>query len=347
MTTTCELDPRCSALELPEGMSTSMMRLQDDNLLTVKNNTVFISADDGRSWSETGPVYTGKRPGVPDSGLLLQTRDGWTILVYADSSAFIWSWDEETGQADPNARLDVWSVRSPDGGKTWMDRQRLMEGYCGALITMVQMVRGNIVVPVQILLRDPDRHATVTYMSDDDGKTWTHSNILDLGGHGHHDGAMEATLAELGNGTLLMLLRTNLDYFWESYSMDQGRSWRILRKSAIDASSSPGYLLRLTSGRLCLVWNRLNPQDGSAPPRRSGHYSQTEASWQREELAIAFSEDEAASWTDPQIVATSSEPPFPCYPCVFEHSPGLLWISAGKVKFSLREADFVAEESTP
>ena len=42
MTTTCELDPRCSALELPEGMSTSMMRLQDDNLLTVKNNTVFI-----------------------------------------------------------------------------------------------------------------------------------------------------------------------------------------------------------------------------------------------------------------------------------------------------------------
>lgn len=347
MTAICELDTRCAALELPEGLSASMVRLGDGHLLTVKNNTVFISADDGQSWSETGPVYTGKRPGVPDSGLLLQTRDDWTILIYLDSSALIWSWDDETGCADPNARLDVWSVRSPDGGATWMDRQRLMEGYCGALITAIQMVRGNIVVPVQTLLRDPDRHATLSYMSDDDGKTWTHSNILDLGGHGHHDGAMEATLAELGNGTLLMLIRTNLDYFWASYSMDQGRSWRVLQKSAIDASSSPGYLLRLASGRLCLVWNRLNSQDGSAPPRRSGHYSQAEASWQRQELAIAFSDNEALSWSAPQVVATSSAPPFPCYPCTFEPKPGLLWITAGEVKFSLREQDFVAEDLTP
>ena len=347
MAVTRGLDPRCSGLELPEEMSASMVRLGNGNLLAVKDNAAFISEDDGKSWSETGPVYTGKRPGLPDSGLLLQTRDDWTILVYLDLSTYIWSWDDEMGQADPNARLDVWSVRSPDGGETWMDRQRIMEGYCGALITMIQMVRGNIVVPVQILLRDPDRYATMSYMSEDDGKTWTHSNILDLGGHGHHDGAMEATLAELGNGSLLMLIRTNLDYFWESYSMDQGRSWRILQKSEIDASSSPGYLLRLASGRLCLVWNRLNPQDGSAPVRRSGHYSRAEASWQREELALAFSDDEARSWSDPQVVATRSEPPFPCYPVAFEHSPGLLWITAGDMKFSLREEDFVAESSIP
>ena len=347
MKATRKMDSRCTQLKLPEGMSASMVRFGNGNLLTVKDNAVFTSGDDGKSWSERGPVYTGKRPGIPGSGLLLQTRDDWTILLYLDSSSLIWSWDDETGQADPNARLDVWSVRSPDGGETWMDRQRIMEGYCGTLITAVQMARGNIVVPVQILLRDPDRHATMSYMSEDDGKTWTHSNILDLGGHGHHDGAMEATLAELKNGTLLMLLRTNLDYFWASYSMDQGRLWHILQKSAIDASSSPGYLLRLASGRLCLVWNRLNPQDGNAPVRRSGHYSRAEASWQREELAIAFSDDEAGSWSDPQVVVTSSEPPFPCYPVVFEHSPGLLWITAGDMKFSLREGDFVAEGSTP
>ena len=123
--------------------------------------------------------------------------------------------------------------------------------------------------------------------------------------------------------------------------MDQGRSWRILQKSCIDASSSPGYLLRLASGRLCLVWNRLDPQDGSAPPTQSGPYSAVEASWQREELSIAFSEDEARTWSEPQVVATSSEPPFPCYPQVFEHGPGLLWITAGTLRFRLREEDFI------
>lgn len=50
-------------------------------------------------------------------------------------------------------------------------------------------------------------------------------------------------------------------------SCDGGRTWsepRLMyrgggpgRPSGIDASSSPGYMLRLTSGRLALVWNRL------------------------------------------------------------------------------------------
>ena len=71
---------------------------------------------------------------------------------------------------------------------------------------------------------------------------------------------MEATVAELSNGRLLMLIRTNLDRFWEAYSDDGGRYWREIRPSQIDASSSPGYLIRLASGRLALVWNRLYPE---------------------------------------------------------------------------------------
>jgi hypothetical protein len=34
----------------------------------------------------------------------------------------------------------------------------------------------------------------VTYSSDDDGVTWTPSNIIDLGGCGNHAGAVEATI---------------------------------------------------------------------------------------------------------------------------------------------------------
>ena len=340
MGTSGTLDPRCSRLDLPENVYARMVRLADGNILTVAGNTVMVSEDDGKSWCEKGPVYTGPPPGIPDGGLLLRTQNDWVVMIYVDTGSFIWNWNDETRSADQNAKLDVWAIRSPDGGKTWLDRQRIMEGYCGALISMIQMSRGAIVAPVQILLRNPDRHAMTSYMSEDDGLTWSHANIIDVGGNGHHDGAMEATIAELTNGSLLMLIRTNFDYFWESFSTDQGRSWRILQKTALDASSAPGYLLRLASGRLCLVWNRLQASDGAPPPRRSGQYSEAEASWFRDELSIAFSDDEAQSWTEPQIVATKDVRPHPCYPSMFEHSPGLIWVAAGTMKFSLKEADF-------
>ena len=66
----------------------------------------------------------------------------------------------------------------------------------------------------------PQPHATLTCVSADEGKTWQRGNIIDLGGRGHHDGAIEATVAELSTGRLLMLIRTNLDRFWEAYSDD-------------------------------------------------------------------------------------------------------------------------------
>ena len=334
------LDPRCAKLDLPERVYANMVRLDDGSILTVVDNTMLVSEDNGKSWCERGPVYTGPPPGVPGGGMLLRTQNDWIVMVYADSASFIWNWNDETRSADRNAKLDVWAIRSPDGGKTWLDRQRIMEGYCGALITMIELDRGGIVVPVQIFLRDPDRHAMTAYRSEDDGLTWSHANIIDMGGNGHHDGAMEATVAELTNGSLLMLIRTNFDYLWESISTDQGRYWRVLQKTSIDASSAPAYLLRLASGRLCLAWNRLQASDGSPPPRRSGQYSEAEASWFRDELSIAFSEDEAQTWSEPQVVATDSERPHPCYPTMFEPSPGLIWVTAGSMKFSLKEADF-------
>ena len=53
-----------------------------------------------------------------------------------------------------------------------------------------------------------------------------------VGGHGHHDGSIEATIVERRDGSLWMLLRTNLDYFWEAFSHDQGHRWREMRPRA-------------------------------------------------------------------------------------------------------------------
>lgn len=353
------IDARCKPLELPVGMVGPFVELSDGSLLVVKGNATRVSRDDGKTWSEPHAIYTGPKPGIPDdSGVLLRTRDNAIVLVYMDISTLQWGWNKEAGEAVENARLDVWSIRSLDGGKTWVDRQRILEGYCGALIDIIETKTGYIVVPVQLLLRKPARHALSTFVSTDAGKSWKQSNIIDLGGHGHHDGAMEPTLVELNDGRLWMLIRTNWDRFWEAYSLDHGSSWRILQPTTIDASSSPGFLTRLASGRLVLVWNRLYPSGTKAVARRNDNgLSEAAASWQREELSIAFSENDGKSWNEPIVFArlAGGEPlqlgegrkmrmDGLSYPTIFERRKGELWITTrfqGHLRVMLREEQFV------
>src|SRR5690606_16379292 len=105
---------------------------------------------------------------------------------------------------------------------TWQDRQRIYEGWCGAILDIIVTSDGGIVVPVQEAIPNPGRHGQAIYVSQDDGKTWTRSNLIDLGGSGDHDGVYEATLVELADGRLWMLARTPWDRLWEAFSYDKG-----------------------------------------------------------------------------------------------------------------------------
>jgi hypothetical protein len=75
-------------------------------------------------------------------------------------------------------------------------------------------------------------------------------------------------------------------------------------------------------------------------PRESGQLSEDEASWQRGELSIAFSDDEGKSWGTPVVVARSEKGL--AYPYLFEHEAGDLWVFAGgALRGLLKERDFV------
>ena len=342
------LDPRCTKLPFTGEWSVpGLVRLSDGSLLTVLGNATTTTRDDGKTWSAPRKIDVGAGPGVPNGACtLMKTKSGALILVYMDVSTQRWSWDPAKNEASEDAQLDVWTVRSLDEGKTWIDRQQLLDGYCGALIGMIQTSKGRTVVPIQDM-PTRRRHAVFTCVSDDDGKTWQRGNTIDLGGRGDHDGAMEPTMAELSNGRVLMLLRTTLGRFWEAYSDDQGRYWREIRPSRLDASSAPGCLLRLASGRLALVWNRLYPEGRKDAwhTTAGGPNSEVASSWHREELSLAFSEDDAKSWTKPAIIARVPGGGL-SYPYLFERRPGELWVITRfdrKVCLSLKEADFVGK----
>ncbi len=338
------IDPRCS--ELPFQKLGPFVHLSDESVLCLQGNATTATSDGGKTWSPAKPIYEGPKPGIPGSSVAIRTRDNVIVLVYMDNSTFHWKWNNDQREPADDVRLDVWSIRSLDEGETWVDRQKILDGYCGALIDMIQTSTGRIAVPVQDLFRNPGRHEIRPYYSDDNGKKWHTDQIIDLGGHGHHDGALEPTLTELSDGRVWMLIRTNSDYFWEAFSEDQGRWWRTIQPTGIDASSAPGFLLRLASGRLALAWNRLRPEGASEVPRRRNiQASEAPASWHRQELSLAFSEDEGKTWSKPQVIARRKAGGL-AYPYLFEAKPGELWVFtrfSHHLHLRLDETDFAGK----
>jgi len=319
------IHPLCS--ELKVEFNGPFLWLKDGRLATVRSQGICFSEDGGLSWSEPIYICKGINDKEPASYDFLQTKSGTIVLLYLNFSDYRFEWDEENGEPK-DCKLEIWSIRSLDGGKTWVDNQRVMEGYNANFFGFIQTSSGRLVASVEHTTSNPGRVVVTSVYSDDEGKSWRRGNIIDLGGRGHHDGAMEPTLVELKDGRLWMLIRTNLDYFWQAISEDGGRYWRRIYPSDIDASSSPGKLLRLRSGRLALVWNRLNPEGGVYPKTEFKGGTEFPASWHREELSFALSEDDGKSWLGPIVVAKQKGGQL-SYPYLFEGKDGEIWIIAG------------------
>jgi sialidase-1 len=303
------VNPLCAAL--PATSNGPFTELADGSLMTIDQTGLRVSADDGVSWTAGVPVCpgiagpaTGRQE--PAAFYVLRTKNNVLVALYLDFTTYKFKWDDKANQPI-DCVLEIWAVRSLDGGKTWVDRQRVLDGYNPNFFGLIQAQNGRVVGVVPHMVNDPGRYVAVSLTSDDDGKTWAHSNFVDLGGHGHHSGAMEPSVVQLGDGRLLMLIRTHWGRFWEAYSDDVGLSWRTVFPSKIESCSAPGYLLKLRSGRLALVCN------GKA---------------NREELLLSFSEDDGKTWTR-QVVLARQKGGQLSYPFFMERRPGELWAIAG------------------
>lgn len=337
---------------IPWTIHRTMTRLDEGRLVAITDNGVTFSTSDARSWTPKVRILRefaiGERgPGIPNrKGYLLNTKNGLLVYVWMDDRDL--DWDERAIEPGPNAKGGLWSIRSTNGGRTWTDRQQISDKIVGhPPEAMVETRHGTIVAPVQYYERSPGRNVLQMYVSTDEGKTWIPGQIIDLGGRGHHDGAMEPTLVELQDGRLWMLIRTTWDRFWEAYSDDGGFTWHSIGPSRIQASASPGTLKRLASGRLVLVWNTLYPEGKNDYPRNRGQiingtrpvyneqWSVTAASYHRDEIAIAVSEDDGVTWTRPLVIARK-EGDWLAYPRVFEIIDGELWIITGQGGLQVR-----------
>jgi hypothetical protein len=340
------------AEEMPGLKTGPFVRLGNGDILTVEGNKSCISKDEGKTWSEYSIFADSSRFDIRIERALIRTRNGVIILAFAnDKERSNWSWQNDIADS-PGSTLPTYSVRSIDDGKTWQSPQKLHDEWTGANRDIIETKNGNIIISSMMMRHNPGHHTVVTYTSKTNGLNWVRSNVIDLGGVGHHSGVTEATIEQLHDGRVWMLMRTNWGVFWEAFSDNEGLTWKNFKPTKIDASSAPGLLQRLESGRLFLVWNRAN-LEGQSSYRMSGGdgiSSEVAHSNNREELSVMFSDDDGKTWTKPVVIARvtdKSKIKNLAYPRVFEARPGEIWITttyagfAGELSIKLHEKDFL------
>ena len=331
------LHPKCEPL--PFDFLGPFVKLGDGSVLAMDDAQVHMSHDDGKTWTARPLFKDAAKVTAREERAVLRTRSGVVVIAFSNDKEFVMKWDRTNNNPLPGHHNPVHVVRSLDDGKTWEKPRLAQAGYCGALRGMIQLRSGRIILGCQLAVTDPGRHVTFTLASDDDGVTWKQSNIIDLGksgGYGDHGGGIEATIAQLKDGRVWMLMRNPQPFFREAFSTDEGLTWTDVRNSKIEASPAPGLLVRLQSDRLALFWNRWIDRE-----RKLGR---------REQLSFALSDDDGRTWTPPVIIAKDPTAPGDTgpehrlsYPYVYEHKPGELWVTTmqGKLRMKLRETDFV------
>jgi sialidase-1 len=254
----------------------------------------LTSRDGGRTWGERRLLI---EPGVNDKAAyypgLLRLRSGSILFRHAMFHRFTygqpwslsgyvcWSCDECKMFSDPVTVLDHTSDRA------WS---------CGDLL---QLSTGRIVIPTQkaidyALMDDGKDHSlNGVFISDDDGKTWKEvTEYVDV----PMRGAMEPKIAELKDGRLFMVMRTELGAVFQSLSEDGGLTWSKPQTTGLRAPEScPGLRRIPQTGDLLLVWNH------SLFDPKFDH------SGVRSPLTVAVSKDDGRTWQKIKNIETDPE----------------------------------------
>lgn len=179
-------------------------------------------------------------------------------------------------------------------------------------------IRGGQRILVAAHYSGPDekQKGSFTYVSDDDGRSWTQSNLVTAPEHtggGFHQGirwnhgAVEPTVLEFSDGRLWMIMRTAQDNHYAAYSYDGGLTWRASSPSPFYGTITMPTLGRLNDGRILFLWCNTTP----LPELKEADGVWDDVFTNRNVIHAAISEDDGQTWIgmrelylDPQRNAT-------------------------------------------
>ena len=198
---------------------------------------------------------------------------------------------------------------SKDDGKTFSALDPVWKRSKGQLLqggasSLLELKSGRLVLPFHGGGGNQWRqiNSAWCFLSDDSGKTWRRSTPVKL----PKRGAMEASVAQLADGKLLMSLRTQLGGPYLARSADEGKTWSKAVFSGLEGGESCSCLRRIPGTKdIVLFWNnsRYNP--------KHHHYGQ------RTPLTAAFSSDNGKSWHTIRNIADEPAAEYSNLDCFF------------------------------
>lgn len=214
---------------------------------------------------------------------------------------------------------------SNDEGRSWSEPVVVADGFykTGCHDRFTVLSSGRLLAPLHCT-DNWDKHYLYVQaaFSDDGGKSWRHSNKIELpfvswaGWPSEGEsGCMEPGVAERADGTLLMTIRTAMGTQFCSESADGGETWSLPRSMEVVSPLAPANLTRIPgTSDLLLVWT----SDYNPVQRLGG---------ERHTITACISRDGGRTWPHADRKTLVSDPAHSVdYPSVL-YKGGEAWIS--------------------
>jgi len=290
------------------GGNIKPVRLKDGTLMliaqtnAVKGIYAKYSFDGGRTWTAAEPLIDpGSRSGVStDSpgGAYVDPVSGEVFIAFY-SYHYYGVWEGMSNCLDPAVcRNDLYVVKSTGfaDGKPVFGAPLQIAGMQSALgnpihyaLTYTNPIRlgtGRLVIPFAFVNSNDGAFAASVVYSDNNGVSWTKSaSDLTIPTSGGEGGVSESAIIERNDGTLLMYLRqqrADKTALGMSVSTDRGETWSAVADSDILSANTLPAMSRDADDTILFNW--------------SGHNAMGMTSNYRNNLTVAYSDDETLTW---------------------------------------------------
>ncbi|MEC8554986.1 MAG: sialidase family protein [Planctomycetota bacterium] len=299
--------------ETPRSDTASIARLADGGLMVVYHKYEGgkdsghdhglcriwskVSADQGKTWTKPRMLVDVAEGDMNvQAPALLRTEDGQLLLIALRAHH---SGDSST----------MCLFRSTDEGQTFAPTESLWSKSNGQLLqggtsSLLQLESGRLLLPFHGGTGNQWRQKNSAWclLKDKRGKNWSKSTQIDL----PKRGAMEASVAQLADESLLMTLRTQLGGPYVSRSSDEGKTWSEPVFSGLEGGESGTCLRRLPdTNDVVLFFNN------SKYNTKHHHFGE------RTPLTCARSSDNGNSWRIVGQVASDPQAEYTNLDCFF------------------------------
>ncbi|MBE6596969.1 MAG: exo-alpha-sialidase [Ruminococcaceae bacterium] len=317
--------------ELPRHSEASILELKDGRLLMAWQRheksgfgsgdqapstiSLMNSNDNGTTWSNFR-VAAAMIPGCVNvySPTLYRCADGSISLFFKRYTHLV------LGEEQRNS---YYRIDSYDEGETWSEETLIWENAKhGAMNHAAKRIASGItllpIVRTEAWGGPNDHHFVSVLRSEDDLRTWTESNRISV----PLRGLMEPCIAQHADGSLHMVMRTQLGSVFHSFSTDDGRTWSKPQATGLHAPESCPCIATIpgTDAQL-VVWNN------SEYDMNRDHYGK------RTPLTLAISRDGLRTFSDYFNIETDPSRAF-TNPSITITSDGLFLLNYWSCKYS-------------